>query len=149
MIYALIASLIAYGWNFYSGTRLGAAVPTETIDITSYSWGQLFLHNLSAVAALFAGCISFGISTLIGLFVQGLAHGAAVAATGLPLSQVLIGLFPHGLFEFPAIMAAAVFGFYPWLCLATRSPMVWRRLVGLGLFSILFLAVGAAFEVRR
>ena len=68
---------------------------------------SLFLHNGSHAFLMYFGGIFFGIIDIIQLGINGVLFGFVTAKAPVSIFYV----FPHGIFEFPALIIAAASGF--------------------------------------
>ncbi|MBC7095452.1 stage II sporulation protein M [Thermococcus sp.] len=77
--------------------------------------GALFFfeHNLKVAFLLWAGAITLGITTLVNLFSNGFILGSAVKTVEnqLKLTETLLLILPHGIFEIPGLIIAGAAGF--------------------------------------
>jgi uncharacterized membrane protein SpoIIM required for sporulation len=70
-------------------------------------------HNLLVSLFVLCGCVTFGLTAIVGLITTGVTMGSAIAAglnNGLPITAVLTSLAPHGVFEIPALVIAGGVG---------------------------------------
>lgn len=69
---------------------------------------SILINNLKSTFILVLGFLSFGITTFIGLFINGICNS-------IPLSdfdtQSFLYIVPHGIFEIPAMFIAGAAGF--------------------------------------
>ncbi|ADG13969.1 protein of unknown function DUF95 transmembrane [Methanocaldococcus infernus ME] len=75
---------------------------------------KLLLNNLIADFLMLAGSITFGLSTFINLIFNGFNLGLLVSNaynSGMPTKLILALILPHGIFEIPAMLIAAIAGF--------------------------------------
>ncbi|NJE26400.1 stage II sporulation protein M [Thermococcus sp. MV5] len=72
-----------------------------------------FAHNIKVALLLWAGSITFGITTVLNLITNGFILGSAIKTTAnqIGLKNTLLLILPHGIFEIPALVIAGVAGF--------------------------------------
>lgn len=88
-----------------SGNKDEVYIPTEV--------GALLINNLQAIGLIVLGIFTFSILTIILLTTNGIFIGLTISsslADGMPISEVIIKLIPHGIFELPAIIASGIIG---------------------------------------
>lgn len=95
-----------------------SAVSGLSVNAENLSFGYIFTHNLQAVIVIFAfGLFSFGVLGQLAFVVNISVVGAMLAVLnifGLPAETLFwAGVFPHGVFEIPAVMltSAAILHF--------------------------------------
>jgi stage II sporulation protein M len=88
---------------------------------------NIFINNLQASTILFIGGAAFGLITLLVLSINGFVIGIFVEFIRQEqgLCFVLAGILPHGIFEIPALLLAAMFG-------VLLGKELWNELHGSG-----------------
>lgn len=88
---------------------------------------NIFANNTQTSAILFIGGASFGLLTALILSVNGFIIGLVVEYVRQEqgLYVILAGILPHGIFEIPALILAAMFGLL-------LGEELWRELHGTG-----------------
>ncbi len=85
----------------------------NNIEIKNFSNFDNFIlilsNNLKSTFILILGCLSFGITTFIGLFINGISD--SILLSGIDIKSFLIYIFPYGIFENFAMFIAGVAGF--------------------------------------
>lgn len=75
--------------------------------------GELLMNNIQAIGMIALGIFTFGILTIILLVSNGMFIGLTIRgniADGIPISEVILKLIPHGIFEVPAIIISGIIG---------------------------------------
>ncbi len=114
----------------------------------SIGMGTIFSHNLRAtVAALFIAIATLGtmgtLAYLLNIALLGLVW-RGIEWMGLPPLQIyLLGVFPHGIFEIPAILLSFSSAFYLGARLITpsRKPLSVTLIESLALWTRLFIGI--------
>ena len=87
---------------------------TQTIDAMSL-FRAIFLNNLQAALVTLVSGVFFGIFPIMTMIFNGLALGYTLKAASLHGTNMLLllslGILPHGMFEIPALILAAAYGF--------------------------------------
>lgn len=88
---------------------------------------NIFVNNLQTSVILFIGGATFGLVTLLILAVNGFVIGIVIEYVRQEqgLYVILAGIIPHGIFEIPALVLAATFGFI-------LGKELWKELHGTG-----------------
>lgn len=151
----LLASAITYllGWGLgLAMTQL--ALPPQRAENGNPAALQILAHNLRAASPLVAGIVTFGLSTLIALFLNGFVAGylTGAAVHSMDWVHVALRIVPHGVLEVPAtlVLAAAGFGSLPWLRARLTGASLpeghWTDVLVLLVAGIALLSVAAVVE---
>lgn len=156
--------LVGSGVFYLAGWLLGLlAAPNESASMglegvrttpLAPTVGQIFSNNLMASMLLISGIVTLGLTTVVGLIINGFMAGYTVglALTTMSPVQVLIGIVPHGVFEVPAAVGFGAVGFstFTWVCRKisghTLAPEFWSHITALGLISFLEIGLAAIIE---
>ncbi|HDR6267827.1 stage II sporulation protein M [Bacillus sp. S70] len=100
-----------------SGVLMGLNIPTSESYMDTYIRADSALHlivnNIVACLFLASGILTLGGTTLFyGLF-NGLIIGVAIRdafQNNMDISEILVKLIPHGIFELPALILASAIG---------------------------------------
>ncbi|WP_456374644.1 stage II sporulation protein M [Methanocaldococcus sp.] len=79
-----------------------------------FNFPFILTNNLKVIFLMLAGSITFGLSTFINLIFNGFNVGVLIGSTfqtNEPLKLIAGFILPHGIFEIPAMLIAAVAGF--------------------------------------
>lgn len=75
----------------------------------------LILNNLKANLLIASGFLTFGLGTVIYLIFNGAVLGNSIQVAlkfqNMEISEVILGLLPHGIFEIPAMLISGLIGF--------------------------------------
>ncbi len=117
---------------------------------------SVFNNNVKVSLVMMAGgLVTFGIFTIINLVINGITIGNALYIDGLHNGafHAFISVFPHGIFEVPAIIISSVAGIQITIIIVdalrktTKSPKTYvKRIVALTLFSTILLFIGSIVE---
>ena len=95
--------------------NVGSKYDISNINIIpSYTFTSILINNLKVILANIFGGFLFGLPTLINIIYNGFMIGFQVKGLffiGADLKYILITMLPHGIFEIPAMLIAAVAGF--------------------------------------
>ncbi|AEB28837.1 hypothetical protein, transmembrane DUF95 [Carnobacterium sp. 17-4] len=93
------------------------------IDYNVFQYGEFeeikfldyFTNNIKVACSLMLGFFSLGITTFIIFSINAIFFGVGIAAqiSESGIIDSLFYIFPHGLFEIPALIISACIGFYP------------------------------------
>lgn len=93
--------------------KIGISPGGETKPFQLF-WGLLLNNSLASLVLIISGLL-FGIMPAWGMLLNGLIIGYMLAAVGYgginPFSMFFFGILPHGIFEIPALVLAASYGF--------------------------------------
>ncbi|ADG13972.1 protein of unknown function DUF95 transmembrane [Methanocaldococcus infernus ME] len=124
-----------------------------------FNFISILTNNLKVILLMLAGAITFGLSTFINLLFNGFNVGVLIGSTFLtnePLKLITALILPHGIFEIPAMLIAAIAGFkIPYeitLYLLDRKekPITEediKEFLKLALISIILIIIAAFVEV--
>jgi len=141
-LYALAAALLL-GVSTVVGFLLGSAVPVDALPTAEGSGAgpfpalttvDLAVNNLVAMVALSLGAVSLGLTTILGLVLNGLLIGAVVGIAVQQADPLVVAMLivPHGVLEIPALLAASAVGLrFAWLTVryirGLEAALVTRR----------------------
>jgi uncharacterized membrane protein SpoIIM required for sporulation len=118
--YLLLISIMIYILGAIAGVVIGAHTPIEQmkrLDPAGIPRDPMYYitHNGRSILYFAGGLISFGITSVYALFINGVFIGFSL--TGLmkyiPLVPTLLHVIPHGVFEVPSMVIAGAVGLYP------------------------------------
>jgi len=101
-ITSIIVSYVTLEWN----ATKGVFKVLSFIDILE--------NNTQVILIILTGILTFGITSLLNIISNGFLLGGNIKIaikSGASLYNILILLFPHGIFEIPAIIIAGAAGF--------------------------------------
>lgn len=143
---------------FWLGVFLAVPVPLDqppASTLQSRSPLFFFTHNIQALAFLWSGAGTFGLSAVGGSLVNGFAIGRVVFDGSIPVLRRLALLAPHGVVEVPALWIGGAAGFRVPLRLTSylrgfqNTPVdieTFRDTIVLMVASGLLIAVAAVLE---
>lgn len=105
----LLAILIGYIYQSFDSS------PTN-FERSNLDWHDYYLNNIKVASVIFlAGLVSYGILSGIIIFFNGLITGIAMAMI-VNTKPILFWqtLFPHAIFELPALLLASITPFIMW-----------------------------------
>ncbi len=158
---ALLLLTAGFVHGLISGDKILESPPqTSPNAVSSPCLIELLLSNLVVVMVLVIGGLLFAMPTILTLYTNGYVYGALMGdgiASGR-MSVVVVGVLPHGIFEFTGMLVAGTVGLllcHALLCTiihddqqpSTESGLIAvRRIVRLILVSVLLILVAAAIE---
>ncbi|SDB85537.1 stage II sporulation protein M [Shouchella lonarensis] len=107
-IFVLIGGALEY-FIFYD-----ASYPAEAMIDGETKWYEVFMNNLIVILFMVLGIFLFGTITFLLLAFNGWIVGMALVSSyseGASVVEIVGAIVPHGIFEVPAIIAAAAIGF--------------------------------------
>jgi stage II sporulation protein M len=111
----LIYPICAYILGYLFGLAI-VIVKNQKYEINpkNLQVSTLIYHNSSVIFMLLVGVITGGIITLLILFINGATLGITIHAClkTTSLSKLLLLIVPHGIFEIPAFIIAAIGDLY-------------------------------------
>lgn len=110
----IFSTFIFIGGMFDALYLMDSTMPTETMIDAETTWIAVFVNNLFGCIILISGFLVFGITTFIFLIFNALFLGMALVtsyATGATITDIVLAVLPHGIFEIPAVLLSAAIGF--------------------------------------
>lgn len=134
----ILGLFISSGYIFFLSFLLGSLFSSNfsvNIDhnlILSSDPLYYIFHNLQSSLYMIGGLISFSLTTLWALFINGYYLGVTFISIGeLSSYGIAIGsIAMHGVFEIPAILLASAIGLYPWYfvyCFLKNKKIVYKQ----------------------
>lgn len=116
---SVLSSTLLFVFSLVIGYVLQGTVPTSTASSTDMAvpltFVGLVMNNSFILLMLFAGALTFGITSVFFLFTTGAFVGGITQialSKGFTLFDVAILLLPHGIIELPAYILAASIGLH-------------------------------------
>lgn len=119
----LLAALGTFALGAAVGAALTATTPPQALVDAAAAFDAespfpdrltaltIFRHNLLALGTTAAGVLTFGFTTALSLFFNGLLIGVVVVAAGVEPVVLAAALVPHGVFELPAFWLVGAVAF--------------------------------------
>ncbi|MFU0789024.1 stage II sporulation protein M [Virgibacillus proomii] len=114
----IICALTIYFLSMVFGIYFGKSIDGSTNEKIIMSSDPLdyLKNNIKAILVFIAGLLTFGISSIIQLTLNGMMLGVGIEGltNRTTLLESFLYILPHGLFEIPAIILAGAIGLYPY-----------------------------------